>query len=110
MDRFPRPAEGTWTEHHPELGTGPVSFEDSISPALTRGPIVIRAILSFVSADYEHPVVPPVMKLTDPILQPFQRIIPAIGGFDLSPLVAILVLYLAQALIAQPLLDFGAGL
>jgi phenylpropionate dioxygenase-like ring-hydroxylating dioxygenase large terminal subunit len=29
---FPRPAEGTWTEHYPELGTGPQSFEDSISP------------------------------------------------------------------------------
>jgi phenylpropionate dioxygenase-like ring-hydroxylating dioxygenase large terminal subunit len=28
---FPRPAEGTWTEHYPELGTGLVSFEDSIS-------------------------------------------------------------------------------
>jgi Rieske 2Fe-2S family protein len=29
---FPRPAEGTWTEHYADLGTGPVSFEDSISP------------------------------------------------------------------------------
>jgi phenylpropionate dioxygenase-like ring-hydroxylating dioxygenase large terminal subunit len=28
---FPRPPEGTWTEHYPQLGTGPVSFEDSIS-------------------------------------------------------------------------------
>ncbi|MBV8960403.1 MAG: aromatic ring-hydroxylating dioxygenase subunit alpha [Actinobacteria bacterium] len=32
MTSFPRPAEGTWTEHYPDLGTGPVSFEDSISP------------------------------------------------------------------------------
>jgi phenylpropionate dioxygenase-like ring-hydroxylating dioxygenase large terminal subunit len=30
--RFQKPAEGSWTEHHSELGTGPVSFEDSISP------------------------------------------------------------------------------
>jgi len=39
---FQRPAEGTWTEHYPELGTGPVSFEESISPAfyeLEREPI-----------------------------------------------------------------------
>jgi hypothetical protein len=46
--RFPRPAEGTWTEHHPELGTGPVSFEDSISPAfheLEREAIFERAWL-----------------------------------------------------------------
>ena len=32
MARFPKPAEGTWTQHYPDLGTGPVSYEDSISP------------------------------------------------------------------------------
>lgn len=30
--RWPKPPEGSWTEHYPELGTGPVSFEDSVSP------------------------------------------------------------------------------
>jgi phenylpropionate dioxygenase-like ring-hydroxylating dioxygenase large terminal subunit len=33
VNQFPRPPEGTWTEHYPQLGAGPVSFEDSISPA-----------------------------------------------------------------------------
>ncbi|MFD0691672.1 aromatic ring-hydroxylating oxygenase subunit alpha [Actinomadura fibrosa] len=32
MPRFPKPPEGSWTEHHPGLGTGPVSYEDSITP------------------------------------------------------------------------------
>ncbi len=32
MPLFTKPAEGSWTEHYPELGTGPVSYEDSISP------------------------------------------------------------------------------
>jgi Rieske 2Fe-2S family protein len=31
---FPKPAEGSWTEHHPDLGTDPMSYEDCISPAL----------------------------------------------------------------------------
>ena len=31
MPHFVKPAEGSWTEHYPELGTGPVSYEDSIS-------------------------------------------------------------------------------
>ncbi len=31
MGRWPRPPEGTWTEHYPELGTGPISFADSVS-------------------------------------------------------------------------------
>ncbi len=32
MAHFPKPAAGSWTEQYPELGTGPVSYEDSISP------------------------------------------------------------------------------
>ena len=32
MARFAKPAEGSWTQHYPELGTGLVSYEDSISP------------------------------------------------------------------------------
>jgi glycine betaine catabolism A len=31
MSRFPKPPAGSWTEHYPDLGTGPVSYEDSIS-------------------------------------------------------------------------------
>src|SRR3954447_2449661 len=32
MARFPKPPEGSWTEHYPELGTATVSYEDSVSP------------------------------------------------------------------------------
>ena len=32
MPRFSKPPEGSWTQHYPELGTGLVSYEDSISP------------------------------------------------------------------------------
>lgn len=32
MPHFPKPLEGSWTRHYPQLGTEPVSYEDSISP------------------------------------------------------------------------------
>jgi phenylpropionate dioxygenase-like ring-hydroxylating dioxygenase large terminal subunit len=32
MARWPKPSEGSWTQHYPDLGTGLVSYEDSISP------------------------------------------------------------------------------
>jgi phenylpropionate dioxygenase-like ring-hydroxylating dioxygenase large terminal subunit len=32
MPHFAKPAEGSWTEHHPDLGTAPIKYEDSISP------------------------------------------------------------------------------
>jgi phenylpropionate dioxygenase-like ring-hydroxylating dioxygenase large terminal subunit len=34
MPHFTKPAEGSWTEHYPELGTEPVSYDDSISPEI----------------------------------------------------------------------------
>lgn len=32
MALFPKPAEGSWTQHYPDVGTGPVSYKDCISP------------------------------------------------------------------------------
>jgi phenylpropionate dioxygenase-like ring-hydroxylating dioxygenase large terminal subunit len=32
VPHFGKPSAGSWTEHYPELGTAPVSYEDSISP------------------------------------------------------------------------------
>lgn len=47
--KWPKPAEGSWTEHYPELGTGPISFRDSTSRefyALEREAIFKRAWLN----------------------------------------------------------------
>jgi phenylpropionate dioxygenase-like ring-hydroxylating dioxygenase large terminal subunit len=49
MKQYPKPPEGSWTEHYPELGTGPVSYESSISPGfyqLEREAIFKRAWLN----------------------------------------------------------------
>ena len=46
---YAKPAEGSWTEHYPELGTAPISYEDSISPEfyeLEREAIFKRAWLN----------------------------------------------------------------
>ena len=46
---YPKPPERTWTEHYPELGTAPVSYESSISPEfyeLERKAIFERAWLN----------------------------------------------------------------
>jgi phenylpropionate dioxygenase-like ring-hydroxylating dioxygenase large terminal subunit len=49
MSRHPKPSEGSWTAHYPELGTEPVSYHDSISPEfyqLEREAIFKRAWLN----------------------------------------------------------------
>ena len=39
MAHFPKPAEGSWTEHYPGLGTEPVSYRDSFDPDHWQGEI-----------------------------------------------------------------------
>lgn len=71
------------------------------------GLILARVVLSFIGADRYHPIVPLVVQLTDPVLRPIQRVVPAFGGLDLSPMVAWLVILLVRALLVNPLLDLG---
>ena len=72
--------------------------------------VLVRVVISFVGADSYHPVVPLVMQLTEPVMKPFRRLIPNVGGLDFSPMVVLLVLTLARVLIAKPLLDLGLRL
>lgn len=72
--------------------------------------ILIRSILSWVGPSPRHPAIPLLIQLTEPVLRPLRRLLPAMGGFDLSPLLAMLVILLARALCVAPLLDWGATL
>jgi len=72
--------------------------------------VLVRVVISFVGADSYHPVVPLVMQLTEPVMKPFRRLIPNVGGLDFSPMVVLLVITLARVLIAKPLLDLGLRL
>jgi YggT family protein len=53
--------------------------------------LIIRAILSWVSQG-NHPLEMVMGQLTEPLLSPIRRILPAMGGLDLSVLVFLLAL------------------
>ncbi|MCK9539299.1 YggT family protein [Dokdonella sp.] len=77
---------------------------------LYLGLILVRVLLSFVSLERSNPVVPLVFQLTEPVLMPLRRILPPIGGLDLSPLGAWLIVLLARVLLVAPVLDLGMRL
>ena len=54
--------------------------------------IIARVIISWVAARSHHPLIPLVYQLTEPVLRPLSRLIPPIGGIDLSPLFALIAL------------------
>ncbi|NIP17451.1 MAG: YggT family protein [Xanthomonadales bacterium] len=54
--------------------------------------IIAAVILSWVGARARHPIVPLIYQLTEPVLRPFRKLIPPIGGIDLSPLFALIAI------------------
>ena len=42
-------------------------------------------------------------RLTEPVLRPIRRVIPPIGGFDISPVILLIAIYFLQVLIADDL-------
>ncbi|MEO5355209.1 MAG: YggT family protein, partial [Magnetococcus sp. XQGC-1] len=61
--------------------------------------ILIRVLLSWVNPDPYNPIVQFLVRATEPVLEPLRRMIPAVAGLDLSPIVALLGLSLLQRLI-----------
>ena len=67
--------------------------------------IIVSAVLSWLVAfnviNIHHPVARQFVYLLDavtrPVLWPFQRIIPPLGGIDVSPILAIIVLQAARS-------------
>ena len=72
--------------------------------------LIIRVLMSWVSPDPFNPIVRFLTRATDPVLEPFRRIIPPIGFVDISPMVALLVLHAARIFLVKTLFDIGMRL
>jgi YggT family protein len=65
--------------------------------------IIARIILSW-GMSFQNKLMRFLVRLTDPILIPFRRIIPPLGMFDISPIIVLLILQLFQTAIAETLI------
>ena len=62
------------------------------------GLVIVYAILSWVQAD--SPIVDVIERLCAPLLRPWRKLIPLVGGIDLSPLAFLVVLQVAAIMLA----------
>jgi len=70
--------------------------------------IFIRVLISwFPGIPPWHPMVRLLSAFTSPVLRPFRRIMPSLGGIDFSPIVAIVVLQIVGNFVAD-LIDTGS--
>ena len=66
--------------------------------------IFMRVIFSWGMISYQNRVMRFLVDVTEPLLGPLRRMLPPLGRMDISPIVAILILWLFQAAIAGTLL------
>jgi YggT family protein len=65
--------------------------------------LIISVILSWVAQGSHNPTAMLINQICEPLLAPIRRILPSMGGLDLSPIVAFLILNLIDMLVIRNL-------
>jgi len=71
--------------------------------------IIVRVLLSWVPGALDHPAGYAIYRLTNPILEPVRRLIPPLGGLDISPLIAIVLLGVLKRVVVKLLIALVVG-
>lgn len=63
--------------------------------------IFARSILTWFPIDRNGPIFQALDAITEPILEPLRRVVPMVGMIDITPMVAILLLFFISSVLAQ---------
>ena len=69
--------------------------------------ILIRVFLSWLPISHDSRFVHIVLELTEPILGPIRRVMPSLGGLDLSPMVGLIVIQVAERVLLSMVARLG---
>jgi YggT family protein len=72
--------------------------------------IIGRALISWVNPDPYNSIVKFLYKATEPLLYRVRRVLPVMGGFDLSPLIVLLAIMFLQNFLVVSLFDLALRL
>lgn len=92
------------------MGIGLIEIVQGIFTAI-RWLLFARIILSFLplfmKVNPYNPIVRFVYETTEPVMAPFRRLIPPVGGFDFSILILWFILQIVESLVLQLLSQLG---
>ena len=71
--------------------------------------ILLRILFSWVTVSYSNRFMRFLVNVTDPLLVPLRRVIPPVGMFDISPIVAFFIIMLLQAAVKAVFLSGPRG-
>lgn len=69
--------------------------------------LLLRIWMQWAHCDFYNPFSQFVVKVTQPIIGPLRRVIPAMGGIDFSPMILVLLLYVINMGVAEVLQATG---
>lgn len=70
--------------------------------------IIIRALITWVNPDPYNPIVQFLTRVTEPILSPIRRLLPTYRiGVDLSPFIAIMIIYFMRDFLVRSLMEIA---
>ena len=72
--------------------------------------IFVQIILSWINPGTYNPITVILHQLSEPLLRPARRLLPATHGIDFSPILVFVVLQLSLMLLVRPLADLGRAL
>ena len=73
------------------------------------GAVMLRLLLQWVRADFYNPLSQAIVKVTNPLLRPLRRIIPALGRLDTASVVLMLVLQGLSTWLIHTVVGFHPG-
>lgn len=62
--------------------------------------IIARALISWFDRGMRSPISQVLIQITEPIIAPIRRVLPTAGMIDFSPMVAILLIFVLQRMLA----------
>ena len=69
--------------------------------------IIASALISWVNPDPYNPIVRFLHRATDPVLSRVRRVLPYMGGIDISPLLVVFAIYFLQGFVVRTIADIG---
>lgn len=61
--------------------------------------VFVRVLISWLPISRENQFIVLLYEITEPILGPIRRVLPSMGGFDLAPMVGLMLISLAERVI-----------
>jgi YggT family protein len=92
------------TSHRSDAGVGIAGYLLFGLLGLFTVVILVRIIFSWIGASYTNRLMRLTVKITEPLLGPLRKIVPRMGMWDISPLIAYAIVWVCQMAVAATLL------